>query len=250
MRGRSTVVCARAASARARRARLDTVAVAMALAAAVPGVLTACEPAYPGEALGTYTLVATLERHGCGGAAVPVRDRLSYEVELRADRGVGYWRRPGEPLVSGLCDGRSFSFGASVLVPVLAPDPDTGYPGCTLEQRQTIAGTVVPVVAADGGGVPGADAAPTGGAGTDGDAGPGGASDGGTNDGARSDGAATDGGTTDGGAPTLVEATDEIVFAPAPGSDCTPLLAAAGGPWTALPCTIRYRIVGTAAQAR
>jgi hypothetical protein len=216
---------------------------------ALVAVASACEPIHPGESVGTYTIVATLDRHGCGVTAVPVRQRLRYRVEIRSDRGIGYWHRPGQPVVSGLCDGRSFSFSTSVLVPVLPPESETGYVGCTLEQRQTIEGTLVPLVgpqssapdAAFGDGGPAQRDAATHGAEAD----AGFAMDGSVAADARADGALPDAAT----APRVLEGTDEIVFAPAPGSDCTPLLTAAGGPWATLPCTVRYRVEGTDVRA-
>jgi len=190
----------------------------MRLVAVVLPLLAACAPQYPGEPVGSFDVTGRLEVNECGGSAVPARDPLSFAVELRERGPEAFWRRAGFPVVSGTArDDGSYRFRTVALIAVLAadPDPDFGHAGCNLVQTE-----VVDVVLE---GVP-TDA----GAGAEPDAGPG------------KD--APDAGAQE--QDMQLAGTSTIDLAPEPGSDCTPLMAVAGGPFLALPCGIDYTLEG------
>jgi len=110
-----------------------------------------------------------------------------------------------------------FTFQVSQSWMVIQPDRFRGYVGCSVTQRDVFTFDVEPVEV-------GADA---------------GVEDGGAND-AGSD---LDAGTE----PNLLtlsgSQTTEIV--PIAGSDCTPAVAALGGPFLSLPCRVEYVLTGT-----
>lgn len=171
--------------------------------------LAACEPRWPGESVGSFDVVGTVREHGCGPSAVPVIDPLRFPVELRADRGgLVYWRRLRAPLVQGTRSASGeYRFEAIGSVMVIEPSPDEGVVGCALDQHEVIA---VEVESAD----------PT-------DAGP----------------TEPDAGAAP--APLRLEGEHRITYTPVAGSDCTPLLAAGGGAFLALPCEVTYELAGT-----
>ncbi|MEM9190080.1 MAG: hypothetical protein AAGF12_12930 [Myxococcota bacterium] len=64
-------------------------------------LLFACNPVYPGEPVGTFSVTADLVENTCGASAYPVRERTTFRVEVRNRDGEAFWRLPSEPLVSG-----------------------------------------------------------------------------------------------------------------------------------------------------
>ena len=192
----------------------------MRLVAAVVPLLAACTPQYPGEAVGSFDVTGRLEVNECGASAVPARDPLSFAVEVRERGPEAFWRRSGLPVVSGTVrDDGNYRFRTVALIPVFAadPDPDFGHAGCNLVQTE-----IVDVVLSN--------APPDADAGAETDAGPG------------MD--APDAGAQEPEPDLQLAGTSTIDLAPEPGSDCTPLMAVAGGPFVALPCGIDYTLEG------
>src|SRR5687768_12661779 len=113
------------------------------LVLAVVLLTVGCVPEYPGEVVAAFHVVGALEENECGTTAVPAMDPITFEVELRQDRGRGFWRRTDAPVVSGTYDEEGgFEFRTTRQVPVIAPEPETGVRGCALEQREEVSGTV------------------------------------------------------------------------------------------------------------
>jgi hypothetical protein len=110
---------------------------------------------------------------------------------------------------------------------VLQPDRFRGYVGCSVTQRDVftfVVETVEPGTEADGG-----------------------VADGGVQDGGVADGGVDEESGADAGVePTFLtlsgSQTTEIV--PLTGSDCTPAVAALGGPFLSLPCRVEYVLSG------
>jgi len=181
--------------------------------------LAGCEPRdNPGETIGVFQVTGSLDENGCG-AAVPALDPINFEVEVRDDYGRGIWVRGDGPIQTGvqLPDGAyRFRYGATV--PVIAAQP--GYRGCSLQQVELIEVHVAPIAPL----APDADDDGGSSAVNDGDAG------------------------TDGGTPERameLSGLSEIQYTPTSTSDCSPLPVVNGGPWAALPCTLRYTLFGT-----
>lgn len=184
----------------------------------------------PGETAGTFEIVGALQENSCGSTALPANDPLLFAAEVRVDGSQAFWRRPDEASLPGTVIDGEYRFTFRQQLPVLAPDPTTGYVGCALIQEETIQAVIDDSLMFDDAGAPldqedaemrdaGADADED--AGEDGDA----------------------------GEPMPVsasfEGTDVVVLAPAPGSNCVPLLAVAGGPFLELPCSVEYTLRGS-----
>jgi len=227
--------------------------------------VSGCEPSYPGVPLGTYSVVETLETNTCG-AGLPVLPTVSFDVELRASGAVGYWRMRASGPVTGSyreADG-AFEFRGTTALVAWATDLPNGIAGCTLEQRETIRGTVTPILTT-----------------ADGAAGDGAAGDGAIGDGAIGDGAADetslDAGLADAGSAldagsdpldagnaadaghagdagtsalrVLLVGEHLVDVVVARGSDCGALLAVQGGSFDAMPCRVRYTLSGVASDS-
>ncbi len=184
---------------------------ALALA---PWLLLSCTNQLPGDTVGTYRVVMTLVENTCGPKAVFTQDGKGYSVELREDRGRGYWHITDQRPVQGTLDAKhNFKFTFSSLV--ASEGPDAGPDACRLVQDELLSGSLRSFAAADGG----------------------------TADG---------GGTADADAKNAADAplstlVGEHVFriSSYAGTDCSRALQTAGGPFEALPCTIRYTLSGT-----
>ncbi|MBW2586043.1 MAG: hypothetical protein JRD92_03755 [Deltaproteobacteria bacterium] len=202
---------------------------------ALPWLVLGCwgqteEP--PGEPVGTFKAVGFMVEQSCG-AAVPAPDPLDLDFELRSEsNGRAYWRKLGGAMFAGLEKDGEFTFQVSQSWMVLQPDRFRGYVGCSVTQRDVftfVVETVEPSTEADGG-----------------------VADGGVEDGGVADGGVADGGVDEesgadaGIEPTLLtlsgSQTTEIV--PLTGSDCTPAVAALGGPFLSLPCRVEYVLSG------
>lgn len=205
--------------------RLSLVVVAPRACASIVGLFAAlggaagCEQTFPGAALGTYSVVESLVANSCG-AGLPALSTVEMDVELRSDEAVGYWRLPRQGVIAGSyreSDG-AFEFRSARSVVAWLPDVDLGVLGCTIEQREVIRGVVVPTNVAD----------------------------------AAVDGAALDAGDendADGGvseSPELLVGEHTVDVIAARGSDCGALLAAQGGSFDAMPCSVRYTLSGVA----
>ena len=202
---------------------------------ALPWLVLGCwgqteEP--PGEPVGTFNAVGFMVEQSCG-AAVPAPDPLDLDFELRSEsNGRAYWRKLGGAMFAGVEKDGEFTFQVSQSWMVLQPDRFRGFVGCSVTQRDVftfVVETVEPGTEADGG-----------------------VADGGVQDGGVQDGGVADGGVDEesgadaGVEPTFLtlsgSQTTEIV--PLTGSDCTPAVAALGGPFLSLPCRVEYVLSG------
>ena len=181
----------------------------------------------PGEPVGTFSAVGFMVEQSCG-AAIPAPDPLALDFELRSEfNGRAYWRRQGGAMFAGVEKDGEYTFQVSQSWMVVQPDRFRGYVGCSVTQRDVFT-FVVDVLEV----------------GTDADAGVGdaGVDDGGVDDGGVDEESGPDAGVD----PTLLtltgSQTTEIV--PLTGSDCTPAVAALGGPFLSLPCRVEYVLSG------
>ena len=174
----------------------------------------------PGELVGSFQALGLMVEQSCG-TAVPAPDPLDLKFDLRSEsNGRAYWRLWGGAMFAGLEQNDTYTFQTSQSWMVIEPDRFRGYVGCSVTQRDVFTFEVsVPDVE------PSPDAGVEDDAGVDGDA-----------------GAADESGID----PTLVlitgSQTTEIV--PLTGADCTPAVAALGGPFLSLPCRVEYVLSG------
>jgi len=162
----------------------------------------------PGEPVGTFEAVGLMVEQSCG-SAIPASDPLELDFALRAEPGGrAYWLRPGGPLFIGVRRDAEFTFQVSQSWMVIEPDRFRGYVGCSVTQRDVFTFVVEEVANPTDDVLPGADA-----------------------------GVVPETLTLTGSQST------EIV--PLSGSDCTPAVAASGGPFLALPCRVEYVLTGT-----
>lgn len=182
----------------------------------------------PGEAVGSFNAVGFMVEQSCG-TAIPAPDPLDLIFELRSEsNGRAYWRRQGGSLFAGVEKDGEFTFQVSQSWMVIQPDRFRGYVGCSVTQRDVFTfevETLEPEVDADAG-----------------------VEDGGVADAGAADAGVDDESASDAGVePTLLtlrgSQTTEIV--PLTGSDCTPAVAALGGPFLSLPCRVEYVLSGT-----
>jgi hypothetical protein len=216
--------------------------VVLAVAALV--FVSACEPSYPGVPLGTYGVVETLDANTCG-AGLPVLATVTFDVELRASGAVGYWRMPASGPIAGSyreADG-AFEFRSTLATVAWAADLPNGIAGCTLEQRETIRGTVTPINVSVDGAVSDATVSDGDAAHEIADAGIADAS----SDTALDGGNGSDAGSSEALELLVGEHTVDIVVVS--GSDCAALLTAQGGSFDLMPCRVHYTISGTASDA-
>ena len=170
-------------------------------------ILGGCPPtAEPGEPIGIFSVEGRLQENACGSSALPAQDPLRFQAELRATDRIAYWKM-GRQYIAGSREGRSFALMTSRSVTLIPPDRAQAITGCAVRQDETIRAELRDALG-DGGVATGPDA---------GDADFSYGSFGGTN---------------------------TIEFVPVPGSDCRAALSANGGPWLALPCRVRYDLVG------
>jgi hypothetical protein len=157
------------------------------------------------------------------GTAIPAPDPLDLDFELRSEfNGRAYWRRLGGSMFAGVEKDGEYSFQVSQSWMVVQPDRFRGYVGCSVTQRDVFTFVVETVEL-------GAEA-------------DGGVEDGGVDDAGTDEESEADAGPE----PTLLtltgSQTTEIV--PLTGSDCTPAVAALGGPFLSLPCRVEYVLSG------
>ncbi len=172
----------------------------------------------PGELVGSFQALGLMVEQSCG-AAVPAPDPLDLKFDLRSEsNGRAYWRLWGGATFAGLEKNDTYTFQTSQSWMVIEPDRFRGYVGCSVTQRDVFTFEVsVPEVEPD--------------------------LDAGVEEDAGVDAGAEDEGWID---PTLVlitgSQTTEIV--PLSGADCTPAVAALGGPFLSLPCRVEYVLSG------
>ncbi|MBT8468354.1 MAG: hypothetical protein HKN10_02475 [Myxococcales bacterium] len=173
----------------------------------------------PGELVGSFQALGLMVEQSCG-TAVPAPDPLDLKFDLRSEsNGRAYWRLWGGSMFAGIENNGTYTFQTSQSYMVVEPDRFRGYVGCSVTQRDVFTFEVsVPEIEA------GMDAGVED-AGIDGDA---------------------DAGVDVEVDPALVlitgSQTTEIV--PLAGADCTPAVAALGGPFLSLPCRVEYVLNG------
>ncbi len=179
-----------------------------------------------GEAVGSYLFTETLLANECGFEAAPVLDMLQFRAELRNRGGQAIWRRPSAPAIYGTVTDGVWAIQTSQSTML--------YEGCAMTQREIITLTEVAAEAGDD------DAGTADDAGVPDDAGQ--PDDAGLSDAGSSDaGLGEDAGPA---APQQFTGTHSIRITPDVGSNCSPSLVSFGGPFPALPCEVRYDVVG------
>lgn len=103
----------------------------------VASVLAACsgnkDPKIPGDELGTYDVVATLESSTCGPGALGSGDVWEFSVKLSRDGEAIYWLNGAEAISGSVAgDGVTFSFESNVVVQAI--EPGKGQPGCAISR--------------------------------------------------------------------------------------------------------------------
>ena len=174
--------------------------------------------------VGTFSVHGTLRSNTCSYAAFPAENLFQREAILR---GIGdsaakfQWVGMSGIVPGSATAGGTYQFQTNANVSTNVVDPLTGQPTCGLIRHTQVSVVVRPAPSSlDGGVDAGADAGSTDAG--DGDAGNAGVSE-----------------------YTLTGVYTEDIYA-SPGSDCSPLLAANGGQFAALPCTVTYDVTGTA----
>jgi len=165
----------------------------------------------PGEPVGTFEAVGLMVEQSCG-TAIPAPDPLELRFDLRSEsNGRAYWRQWGGSMFAGIEKDGEYKFQISQSWMVIEPDRFRGYVGCSVTQRDVFTFLVD---------VPELDA--------------------------EDDMGAADG--LDAGVdPALITLTGSQTteIEPLTGSNCTPAVAALGGPFLALPCRVEYVLTGT-----
>lgn len=186
----------------------------------------------PGQAIGTFNAVGFMVEQSCG-AAIPAPDPLELDFELRSEfNGRAYWRLLGGSMFAGVEKDGEYTFQVSQSFMVVEPDRFRGYVGCSVTQRDVFTFVVETVVLETE---------------TDGGVEDGGAEDGGIEDDEIEHAGADEESETDAGPePILLTLTGSQTtdIAPLAGSDCTPAVAALGGPFLSLPCRVEYVLSG------
>lgn len=182
----------------------------MLLAAAL--LATACwgqgEDA-PGEPVGMFEATGLMVEQSCG-PVIPSPDPLDLTFDLRLEEGGrAYWRRQGGSTFAGLYKDNEFTFTVSQSWMVIEPDRFRGYVGCSVTQRDTFSFIVEDLETSE----------------------------------EDEEESVADAGVE----PTLLTLSGaqmtEII--PLSGADCTPAVAALGGPFLSLPCRVEYVLTGS-----
>ena len=164
----------------------------------------------PGEPVGSFEATGLMVEQSCG-AAIPAPDPLDLTFDLRAEAGGrAYWRRHGGQMFAGVHKDGEYTFTVSQSWMVVEPDRFRGYVGCSVTQRDTFTFVVdeVETRAEEEEAMLGADA---------------------------------------GVEPALLtlSGSQTTEIAPLSGADCTPAVAALGGPFLSLPCRVEYVLTGS-----
>ncbi len=189
-----------------------------------PLLIAGCGNQLPGEPVATYRIVMSLVENTCGSQSVILTDGQQYSVELRRDGERGYWHRTDSAAVQGKFDAdHNFEFTSSAVV---ASELDAGVAGCKLVQDEVLTGSLRAENASD--------------AGESAEAGVG------ESDEAGASADASVRASADAGVDALVNLVGEhtLRITSLAGTDCSRALMAAGGPFEALPCTVRYKLMG------
>lgn len=93
----------------------------------------------PGDLLGVYSVVGSLDDTTCGGGALKADDPWSFDVKLSRYQRDLYWLNGREAIVGDIeKDGVSFSFDTRVEIEVQAPL--RGLPGCRISRADRARG--------------------------------------------------------------------------------------------------------------
>jgi hypothetical protein len=168
-----------------------------------------CEPAPPAERVATLEVTASLEYNHCGDQAVPADPTLAFAAEVLRDGTRAIWRRPGGSDLEGIYDDGTYVFVTHTQQVLIEPAPAWGEPGCTVDEVQA---TEMQITVEEG------------------------------EEGADAGAPEPDAGVPD--VPATMTGLLEIRLTPVADSYCVPMLAVAGGPFHALPCSLRYRLEG------
>lgn len=105
------------------------------------GCLEGEDSRLPGDSLGTFRVVATLESSSCGPGALGSPELWEFDVQLSRESSVLYWLN-GEEAVGGniASDGRSFSIESTSIIDLAESRP--GVLGCSIGRRDTATGTL------------------------------------------------------------------------------------------------------------
>jgi hypothetical protein len=106
----------------------------------VVGMLLAGCGELPGQEVGTYSVVATMEESTCG-PSVGAEER-EFDVQIRRDGEVGYWIGPTEiPIEGRIDDDGNFTFRTNDQILVREGDETTGIAPCVMDQIDVAEGT-------------------------------------------------------------------------------------------------------------
>jgi hypothetical protein len=95
----------------------------------------------PGDALGTYHVVAALETSTCGPGALGSTDLWEFDVKLSRDGNDLYWLNGQEPIPGRIAaDGISYAFDTRAVIQ--AVPAGKGHPGCAIVRTDTANGTL------------------------------------------------------------------------------------------------------------
>ncbi|MFM2418521.1 MAG: hypothetical protein RL385_3244 [Pseudomonadota bacterium] len=186
----------------------------------------ACDPQLPGDVAGTFNVHVTLRENTCGAGAVFTNDQREYSVELRTDETHqrAYWHVPKvQPLTGSLAPGDSFVFRMESVVATQAGD--AGALPCSLVQAEELAGSFLREDAGTDGADDALDAESARAADT-------------------ADGGVVSASVAEPTSDAPLAARHTLTISAAQGSDCSVAIAPKG-PFTLLPCTLRYDLVGT-----
>jgi hypothetical protein len=99
------------------------------------------DPKIPGDELGTYQVVATLDSSTCGPGALGSTDVWQFDVKLSRDGDYLYWLNGAEAISGAVAaDGVTFAFDTQVVVQAVAPGK--GQPGCAIARIDSGSGTL------------------------------------------------------------------------------------------------------------
>lgn len=161
----------------------------------------------PGEPVGEFEASGLMVEQSCG-SAIPAPDPLDLQFELRSeDGGRAYWRRPAGSLYAGVHKDGEYTFTVSQSWMVIEPDRFRSYVGCSVTQRDIFT-FIVEEVETEKDEASDADA---------------------------------------GAQPALLNlsGSQTTEIDPLSGADCTPAVAALGGPFLSLPCRVEYVLTGS-----
>lgn len=164
----------------------------------------------PGDPVGTFEASGLMIEQSCG-SAVPAPDPIDLRFDLRSEEGGrAYWRQQGGPIFAGVQHDGEYTFTVSQSWMVIEPDRFRGYVGCSVTQRDIFTFVVEEIEGEENDEM----------IEVDGDAGV---------------------------EPVLLTLTgsQSTEIDPLSGADCTPAVAALGGPFLSLPCRVEYVLNGS-----